>query len=452
MNPSRPSLRGARYRISGRRRGNLVVGILALSLLNLPLPSSFAEQEISCAIHVHSDFSSGGRSISDIAALAKKQNVEAVIMTDHYLESYEYGFWIFKKVFERTSIMKSEPQDYLEQIRKAAAAHPGVLLIDGTAVTPFYFWTGSLWKGPLVMNSRAKDLLVLGLGDVEKYRRLPVIQNRLSGFSPYSKNPFEKPYQKFIDDASKTGGLVFWSHPYAQENIRFENVFLDLDIVLETRPYSQSLLETFGYTGFGVYSAELAQISDPALDSSASPGRVWDRVLGQYCRGLRERPVWVIGEVDYNGLQGGNTTLDAILNVVLAPEKSREAVLKSLSEGKLYVVIPSNHEKRLLVDDYAVFDVTSGQKAESGEELKAAGVPVVRLYARFSDNSEGTLQILLIRNGSLIQQWTKTLPFSLDFQDWENTRPGKTYYRVIAYSEQGGDRLLTNPIFVNRET
>ena len=247
------------------------------------------------------------------------------------------------------------------------------------------------------------------------------------------------------------GGLVFWSHPQAQENVQFHHVFLGLDIILKTEPYAEDLLRTDRYTGFGVYSSELSQINSPQAETTVSPDGVWDRALRQYNRGQRQKPVWALGEVDFNGMQNGINNLDGILNMIVAPEKSRDGVLQSLSEGKLYLVIPASHDKRLLLEEYAVLDVTSGQKVPWAGVIKAQGVPTVRLHAKFSDNSEGSMQIILLRNGFKIEQWTKTVPFTMDYQDWENTAPGNSYYRVLGYSEQTPDRLLTNPIFVEHQ-
>ena len=134
--------------------------------------------------------------------------------------------------------------------------------------------------------------------------------------------------------------------------------------------------------------------------------------------------------------------------MVTVSEKSQDAVLKSFSEGRFYLQIPASNKTRLILEEYAAIDRTSGQKAFSGQTLQAEGVPVIRVHAKYSDDSSGTLHILLLRNGSIIQNLTKTIPFTLDYEDFENTNSGKSYYRVIAYSEESPTRLLTNPIFV----
>ena len=127
------------------------------------------------SIHIHSDLSSGVRPITQIAEIAEKQNVRGIILTDLYEEKYEYGIrplqGILKKTVLRDSIMKSGPEVYFREIERARTFHPNVLIIDGTAVTPFYYWTGNLWPGPLVLNARARDLLILGLKSPSKYEK-----------------------------------------------------------------------------------------------------------------------------------------------------------------------------------------------------------------------------------------------------------------------------------------
>ncbi len=424
-----------------------------LGLLRLAL----ADETLPTAIHVHSDLSSGSRSISEIAQLAKIQNVEAVIVTDIYSERIEYGLWpfrnILKKSYEQNSLMKAGPEKYLRDIQ-TAAAKSGVLMIDGTAVTPFYYWTGSLWPGPLVLNNRGKDLLVLGLGTAAHYQNLPVIGNSSSRFDAYSGDQYSKPYQHFIDEARRRNGLVYWSHPYASEHIEFNHVFLGLDVFLDTAPYAEALTSTFHYTGFGIYSVELAQIHNPKTDSLASPKGIWDRLLMEYCKGKRESPLWTIGEVDYTGFADSIKNLDEILNMVIVPEKSREAVLNSLAHGQLYLVIPSSHDQHLRLETFRVKDSVSTKTAGLGEELSIEGTPVIQIQTRFSNNivSQNPMQIILIRNGEVVQHWENSVPFELEFSDTGNTAPGKSYYRVLAYSEKQPDRLLTNPIFVQRQS
>lgn len=399
---------------------------------------------------MHSNFSSGARTISDMARTAKDQNIQAIILTDLYQEHYEYGIVPFqsfiKKNFNRDSIMKHGAGNYLKAIEEAGRDTKEVLLIDGTAATPFYYWSGGILPGPLVMNNRAKDLLVLGLGSEEKYQDLPVTGNKSSRFTPYDGDAFAQPYQKFIDEAKSRGALVFWSHPKANEHIFLHNVVLGLDVYLDTPSYESAMLETFRYNGFGIFPTDLALMTLPDHVSMASPGQIWDQVLQQYCEGKRHEPAWVIGEADYNGFPQGIRDMDGILNMVYAPAVKRNEILSALGKGRLYVTIPASHTERILLDEFSVSSET-GVKAGMGETLPVSGMPLIHLRAHLSEEVARDVKILLLRNGEVITQWNETLPFDLQYQD-RAPRTGKSYYRVVLYSETSPHRMVTNPIFL----
>jgi hypothetical protein len=55
-----------------------------------------------------------------------------------------------------------------------------VLVIPGVQSSPFYFWTGSSFKGDLTAHGYRKELLLVGMQSAEDYRGLPLIH---SGFS-----------------------------------------------------------------------------------------------------------------------------------------------------------------------------------------------------------------------------------------------------------------------------
>ncbi len=400
------------------------------------------------AIHMHSNLSSGGRSITEMAEVAKKNNIRVIIVTDLYHEKYEYGIKpfqsIFKRAVERNSIMKFGAKKYFEEIEKAGSIHPEVLVMDGTAVTPFYFWSGDIWKGPLVLNNRAKDFLVLGLGRPERYQNLPILGNGRSNFNAYEGDQFSAPYQEFIEKVPEDV-LVFWSHPEANEHVEFKKIF-GKTVFLDTPPYREALLSTHDYTGFGLMALELGEINNPVYSSAASTGDVWDKTLVEYCLGKRAKPVWVIGEVDYNGIPGGITDMDSILNMVFAPAIPEE-ILKALASGKLYLIAPSKNGARVVLNEFSVFDPPTAGKVSSGETLKISEPPVIHFSASMSGSEAQKFEIHLVRNGMIIQDWIRTTPFSIEFTDEEIPR-GKSYYRIVAFTQDSPDRLLTNPIFV----
>ncbi len=65
------------------------------------------------------------------------------------------------------------------------------------------------------------------------------------------------------------------------------------------------------------------------------PGKIWDRMLLQYCQGTRTvRPV-IIGEIDYHM----DRPLDLILTVVHVNQKNKPEILNALKDGKSYAIM-----------------------------------------------------------------------------------------------------------------
>ena len=412
--------------------------------------SLFADQEVSCAIHVHSAISSGAQSIPEIAKTARHEGVDVLIMTDLLAERYEYGLWplrgLLKMTVKRHSVLEIGAVKYLEKIREANEKVPEVLTIDGVSATPFYYWSGNLWPGPLVLNHRGKDFLVIGLGDAKAYENLPVLGNGKSEFNPYDGDQFALPYQKLIDAVRKKSGIIFWSHPGASEHDDVSKTFFNMPVHLDTADYEPDLLSTSDYDGFGVDAVTLRDINSPNGTGAALPGRLWDRILKEYCEGKRGRPSWLIGEVDYNGVPGGNTYLGIFLNMLRVKEKSREEVLGAIRNGRLYVTITGDRSQRLLLKEFSVQDIRGPERVLAGGELALSAPAKIRVGLEFSDQSGLPVQVLLVRDGEVIQHWDAQTPFETEFQDTQIPSSQKSFYRLIA-SSPGNASLASNPIF-----
>jgi hypothetical protein len=145
------------------------------------------------AIHITSTVSDGKYTISEIARIAKQNNIKVVIITDHDLMRWEYGLWplrnIIKRTVESNSVFfrrsgiplkagKYGIGRYLTEINKAQESNPGLVLITGVKSSPFYYWQGSPFNNSLKMHNWHKKILVIGLDEVSDYQYLPLIGNR----------------------------------------------------------------------------------------------------------------------------------------------------------------------------------------------------------------------------------------------------------------------------------
>lgn len=414
-------------------------------------PALFAEEEISVVLHVHSSVSSGEPGIFEIARLAKQKQIDAVMMTDLLCESYTYGLApfqdIIKKTVRRKSVMDKGVPAYLSEIEIANKNVPGVLMMDGVVATPFYYWTGNLWPGPLVLNDRAKDFLVFGLSSADDYENLPVLQTGKSRFNAYQGAQGAAPFQDVIDYVRKKDGFIVWSHPGAEERMGIK-MFFDRKVILNSKDSYKEVAATQGYHAIAIYSVELRMaIESPEFETAAAPGGVWDQVLLQYISGRRKEPVWAVGEVDYNGFENGNKDLKAIMNKVFVSEKSREGIYAALKSGKVYVITPGLQE--MVLNSFTAEDPVSGETAKMSEALTASSAPKIRGEISFSNQEQVPYKLAIIKNGEIVDMLDLPVPGPFEYEDPSLGSGESAFYRIIAYAE-GGARLLSNPIFVRR--
>src|SRR4030042_1929642 len=357
---------------------------LLLWLLPLPLAAQEQYLELKAAIQVSSTISEGQYSLKVIARTAREKGIEVLIPADRSNMRWEYGLRplpkLIRKKVEHPSILSYGASRYLSDIASIKQQFQDLIVIPGLEATPHYYWQGSPLAGNLTMYGWHKHLLVMGLEDVDDYRKLPVIGNekglrtgvnflslwplllfaggfwclkrrkyhyrdskgkplgpysarlRIAGialilisllffinnwpfcnyaFNQYSGDLGTYPYQNFIDYVSGRGGLVFWLHPEAG----YERQYHEVDFFTPAHP--QLLMDTTGYTGFALLYEGAKTVG--------SVGGIWDKILLEYCRGLRQEPVWAIGALSF--ASGGlSERLSDLQTVILAKARTASSV------------------------------------------------------------------------------------------------------------------------------
>ena len=414
------------------------------------LPDPLSAGQLKGVIHLQTPISGGQRTVDEYIKLARQHNIDVLILTDHDTQRYEYGLWPFRwltnRVVEQESVFQFGVTEYLRQIKEANQRQSDVLIIDGVESTPFYYWSGSPFKKNLSLNNRGQHMLVIGLKKSSHYQRLPLVANGYSKYDQYHGDQFDKPCQDLIDYVVARDGVVFWAHPEAKESKKIQGVNVN------TLAYPTSLKRTVNYTGFSIFQEGYQKVG--------RPGGIWDEVLREYCRGLRKKPVWAIGELD----DYGKKRLDSVLTIFLTSKKDQSAIMEALRKGQMYVISTRKNKPVLRLVDFSVSESgPSGRTVFSGEELTCRNQPTINIKLSYQkvDDRQGEnnqaaagVTVKIIRNGRLIKELNQAMPLQVSFQDntfKKNFSPGdRTYYRLDVTDEIGG-KLITNPIFVKAD-
>jgi hypothetical protein len=459
----------------------------------LPVPAARAQEEyfeLRGAVHVHTNFSTGKESIEQIARLAIEHGVEVLVITDDDILKVRYGLPLLRDLLRYT---RTEPApftegtlgEYFDEIKRVGEKYPQLVLIGGLESNPFYYWDVDLAERTWTMHTFDKHIIALDLTE-GAYANLPVMHGpgnerwdwtsllllwpligvayglvlgrahppglrlgvlvisalclinnfpfKVAYMDAYNGNPGPGPYQRYIDYVNSHGGLVLWPHPEAKSGIPPMEILGGVArVVSATPPHPEDLVDTYDYTGFAALYADNI--------TATEPGRQWDAVLGQYLAGQRAKPIWGEGEIDYHWDQKGNQIHD-ILTVFLVKERTSQAVLEALRQGRMYAV--RGGDEQLVLD---TFEVESEiRRGIAGEEIPSQGLARISMRIDKLNGKQEEVKLRLIRSGQVIAQFSGLTP--LEFQQVDTgIRPGeKIYYRLMAQSRSS--RLTSNPIFV----
>jgi len=412
-----------------------IVVLIFLFSCNSLWASELADyQKVKCVAHIHTNISSGTKSLESYVKEANEKGIGAMVVTDDDWRRWEFGIPLFrnwiKKVVSYKSVMTFGVEKYLSLIKELNERYKGVIVIDGVQTNPFYFWSGSLLQGSLALNNRNKDMLVIGLGSANNYRNMPLVVNHRSRFDAYHGEQFTKPYQDLINYVTEKGGLIYWSHPEYEENT------LKDGIRLITVPYYGDLVGTYNYAGFGVFWEGYNKIGKPL--------GIWDRLLTEYCEGKIKSPIWAIGELEEEGL--GNKDLDDIVNVVYVKNFTRQGILEALLKGRYYVIFKLFKRVPLVLEEFSVSDEKGGKTATMSEEVSLSGKPIIKFRILHDKPSDKNITVKLIRNNQIIKEFSNKSPIEIEYSDEALTLNQKYYYRLDAASDT---QLISNPIFIN---
>lgn len=477
---------------------------------------------------VNTDVSAGDESIETVLEKASKAGLKFILFSDQFLVRCEYGLPPFRNIFkigkEQKSIVTYGINNYLRRIVDAGKKYPEIITISGADIAPCYYWTGSFLKGTLTVNQYSEQLTVFGNDNADFYRNLPVIHNErysfallkiLSGLSTllltlaglfiffnkkpyygdaqgnlyYRKNKLLKitclisaltgilwtinnkplknelgfdayhpsgayPFQKVIDYVSSNGGGntgIIWSAPEITMKGKIGN------ISLVTVPYLKDIENTDGYNGFaGIYGD---------VSHAHEPGKLWDKLLWEYCSGKRKIKPVIIGESDYHG----RSPIDMIQTVVHIEKLDKKNVMDALLRGYSYAVA-KNGEREIIIKHISLnSDTNSAGLGETLKPFSAKGytsadgktshgedenhtliLNISGKMAGITENEKCDGEIVIVANGKKVfSNIIQLNDFSLKEKILVEDDLQNQYVRFYIKTMSSG-YLLANPIFIER--
>lgn len=490
--------------MSIKRTVHSLLFALVLASLGLLPPRTCRSEMVRMALHIDTKAGGGRYTVEEIARFVEGEGIDGAVIADHDNARITYGLFPLRHLLRRTlafpSIEEYGALTYLADIEDASRRHPRLILIPGAEAVPFYYWEGNPLRGDLVLREWQRHMLVIGLDEPKEYENLPALHRgfggkpRLEFFLPlagvgmaavgvymtrkkikrrfrfdrltytmvsrwprlpgllilavsfllfveaypfrssrldqYHGDPGATPYQALIDHADSLGALTFWAHPEASVKGEYGGV------AYETSPYAHLLLETRGYDGFAIFWSGDRE--------AGGIGGAWDTALLEYTRGGRERPVWAVGELDWEG-ENGRAQLGETLTLCFPEERSVEGVLSAMRAGRM-ISVRNDLGRSLSAIDFFM-DVEAGDTARMGEELLAVTPP--RIVFRMSGEGDRVLpqEVCLIRNGSLVVASGMSPGGEWIYQETGVPGPGELwYYRIVV--GKGFPVIATNPVFV----
>jgi hypothetical protein len=478
--------------------------LLILTLgLTAPAPPVGALERLPAALHVHSNLSTGDFSLDDLAKMAERQGIEALLITENYLLRIQYGLPPFRALtqvsYEERGVLGSGLHNYLASIADARRKHPRLLFIPGVEVIPHFYWTAS--PRVLMLHNIQKNLLVFGITDPEALAALPAIGN------PRSRRYTWQSVVDAVPVALLIPGLALMlrkrprRHRIAGTVVVIRRrawlagtVLVAVGLIALARgwPFTVDRYSPWRDHGVAPYQALIDHVerlggsvvwsfpeasdlgeravgplqvkwrTDPYPDDLlrtarysafgglyeqtvrvVEPGGMWDRLLSQYAAGERSRPAWAVGESGFHGM-GAGKRVGTVQTVFLVEQRSEAGVLDALRRGRLYA-LQRTTEAELALVDFSI--VTPGGTARPGETLRVQpGTPLeIRIALGAGGAAALPVRLSLVRNGTVAEAWAGQTPFETVRRESAEGRPA--VYRLDVRST-APHRLLTSPIFI----
>jgi len=389
------------------------------------------------AMHNHTIYSDGCRTPEDLLELARRQGMAILAITDHREGKICMGHGLCVN----TAGVESKGYDvYYDHLRRVEeqAKQQEMILLKGVEVVPYFYNYG---KTPhYVIEGVQRHFTVYGIQDPQVFQQMPARREILS--AKPEPIPDQTPWQKWLDFLVDKGAMVMPVHVEASEDSWKGPIHIAAPAPI------RNLYELKHLAGFSV-------LPEAWHEKAGGPGGLWDAVLLEYQAGLREKPLWAMGDADYHG---PDKSLARGTTLFYLKEFTEAEVYRGLREGRM-IALQGDAFQNTFVAEWSVAD--SGKPADKimlGQTIVFHGTPVVRFAL---DHAVPETKVRLVRNGKVVAEQEGS---ELTFQDQEiGKQKGLAYYRVEVIGPRANRKdeddaptmpeseIFVNPIFVRFE-
>jgi hypothetical protein len=459
-------------------------------------------REMVAVIHLHTSLSDGSATPLDLARAARAAGVDALVVTDHFLERVAYAPWPVGNVLgvaaSRPSVVSRGIRRYFSSLSEAERLTGGIVLVPGLEVTPYARWTGSFLRGTLELQGWHRHALVIGIEDPALVARLPVAGNRRGGIYGAWSLLFAVPGAALLWSAARLARpayrerrvgayrlrqrrlpaiealvgaaallILVVGFPYRVE--RFSPVSADpgdaplrlfVDsardsggVVIWAHPEAEALKESRGIRLRTTRYPEAVRSTEAQAFAALPegvvhllpPGGVWDRTLIDFLEKKRRTAPFAVAEVDEHRV-AADIDFGQLQTVFLVRDRSRAGLMEALGAGRFYGRWTPERRDPLRLAEWslAAAEPVGGDRAVAGagESLVARGEVAIRLVV--VGGGGDAVEARLIRRGEVIWSARGVPPLAYTIAD--RAIP-PTYYRLDVQGPYPR-RLIANPIFV----
>lgn len=448
-------------------------------------------------VHLHTTLSDGLASPLELARAARLAGVDALVVTDHFVERVEYAPWPLGNVMgialSRPSVMSNGISTYLKSLA-AAETETGTLVLPGIEVSPYARWSGSLLTRSLRLEGWHRHALVIGIEDAGALGRLPVAGNRSGGeyaawslfyllpaaaFAWCGLRALRPAYRETrmknfvlrrrrvpmgeVLVASAALLVLVLGFPFKVEaysavaddpgdapfRLLVDRVHDLGGFVAWAHPEAVADKEVRGVRLVTEPYGDLVLKTDAdafgampeGVKSLLPVGGLWDQALRSHVEGRRRSAPFALAEIDEHRA-AGEIDLGILQTVMQVQERSHAGVLEAMKAGRMYGRWTPDRKPPLSLPQWCV---TSGDaSAVAGQTLRSRGPVTIRLTVAGGDGAPATAR--LVRAGQVIWSNRESPPFTAAVED---DTPGATSYRLDVEGAYPY-RLVSNPIFVVR--